>query len=721
MALAVVTASVIGLVASGSASAAYGIFGSQSEGLGYYEAGSGFKRVSRFELTTPMTMLRLRAYLDGLGSGSGSQVARGVIYADAQGEPGALRGTSEQVTIADGQPVGWVDFKFTTPVTLAAGNYWLGLHFGGSSNTIRFRNTHGAGASRVQTFDTYADGASNPFGITYPYADPHSIYAVGAVAGFPIRAAFYYPSFPETWTVGGKPAHFTPSLGLYSSTDPAVQKAHIQALAYAGMDAAISSWAGQGHYTDTRLKSLLAQTTSGGSLLKWAIYYETQNRTTAQIAADLAYIRDNLATSPAYLRVGGKFVVFVHNSSATDATCAAADRWKQANGQVGNAAYVDLKVFTGFRLCASQPNGWHQYAPTARQDYQSGYSFSISPGFWAATESTPRLTRDPVLFGGNVRAMIASRAPWQLVTTFNQWSEGTAVESATEWSSASGYGIYLDALNAAAMTTDAHDPVIAGAGDIASGGSGDEATARLLDSLNPDGVFTLGDNAYNEGTASQFTNYYDPTWGRHKGKTRPAPGNHDYRTSGASGYFGYFGAAAGEQGKGYYSYDLGAWHLIALNTNSACTTISCAAGSAQEQWLRADLAAHPTACTLAYFHHPLFSAGSVHGDTPAVRPLVQALYDGGADVMLAGHDHNYQRFAAMTPSGALDSARGIRSFVVGTGGVGHYSVGSRTGLQMTNTDTFGVLKLTLHPTSYDWQFVPEAGKSFTDSGSGSCH
>ena len=258
------------------------------------------------------------------------------------------------------------------------------------------------------------------------------------------------------------------------------------------------------------------------------------------------------------------------------------------------------------------------------------------------------------------------------------------------------------------------DPVFVGAGDIANcSREQDEATAKLLDSIAGT-VFTLGDNAYPDGTAAQFTNCYDPTWGRHKSRTKPAPGNHDYNTAGASGYYGYFGAAAGDPSKGYYSYNLGAWHIIALNSE-----ISQSAGSAQEQWLRADLAANPKTCTLAYWHKPRFSSGQ-HGNNSASQPLWQALYEARADVILNGHDHTYERFAPQNPNGQAD-ANGIREFVVGTGGAGLYPFPSiQPNSQVRNNTTYGVLKLTLHASSYDWQFIPIAGQNFTDSGSANC-
>jgi acid phosphatase type 7 len=258
--------------------------------------------------------------------------------------------------------------------------------------------------------------------------------------------------------------------------------------------------------------------------------------------------------------------------------------------------------------------------------------------------------------------------------------------------------------------------VLVGAGDIAScGWSPDSATAALLDAI-PGTVFTAGDNAYPNGTAGQFAECYQPTWGRHKDRTRPAPGNHDYRTDDGGPYYRYFGANAGPAGRGYYSYELAGWHIISLNSN-----VNMALGSAQERWLRADLAAHPARCTLAYWHHPRFSSGE-HGNSTKPEPLWQALYDAGADVVISGHDHTYERFAPQTPAGRPDPARGIRAFVVGTGGASFYDFPTRArNSEVRHNKTHGVIKFTLRPDGYDWEFVPAAGGTFTDSGTGTCH
>jgi Calcineurin-like phosphoesterase len=257
----------------------------------------------------------------------------------------------------------------------------------------------------------------------------------------------------------------------------------------------------------------------------------------------------------------------------------------------------------------------------------------------------------------------------------------------------------------------AGDPVIAAAGDIAGAPTDGEATAKLLDQIDPTRVLALGDEAYPDGSASDFATNYDPSWGRHKFRTSPTPGNHEYHTSGASGYFGYYGARAPAP---YYSYDVGSWHLISLNSE-----IASSAGSAQEGWLKSDLAAHPSSCVLAYWHQPRFSSGP-HGNQTAVSALWSDLYAAGADVVLNGHDHDYERFAPQDPSGRADAA-GIREFVVGTGGAERYAESSpQPNSELWNGDTFGVLKLTLHDGSYDWRFVPVAGSTFTDSGSATC-
>lgn len=271
--------------------------------------------------------------------------------------------------------------------------------------------------------------------------------------------------------------------------------------------------------------------------------------------------------------------------------------------------------------------------------------------------------------------------------------------------------------------------ILVGAGDVAytNWATGAEATAKLLDKVVADNlgkvvVFVAGDIAYNSGTDSEFKNYYDPTWGRHKALTKPVPGNHEYRTSGASGYYNYFGAIAGDRTKGYYAYDHGEWRIYALNTNDDdCRYVPCNASSEQVAWLVADMAANPRQCTAAIWHHPRWSAGE-HGDDSAMQPLWKAFYDAGGDLVINGHDHNYERFAPMDVNGnKVSESQGMREFVVGMGGRGLRSTGSaRAASEVRNSNTFGVMQFTLRPTSYEWKFLPVAGKTFTDTGTTNC-
>jgi hypothetical protein len=275
------------------------------------------------------------------------------------------------------------------------------------------------------------------------------------------------------------------------------------------------------------------------------------------------------------------------------------------------------------------------------------------------------------------------------------------------------------------------DPVLIGAGDIAyCGSSGDEATAALLDQYPSAGVFTLGDNAYENGTPSEFSDCYQPSWGRAKARTRPALGDHDYGVDAdASGYMTYFhdqlagfGAAAIDSSRGWYSYDVGTWHVVVLNTECELGRNPCTV-TGQTSWLASDLAAHPTSCTLAILAAPRFSSGSVHGSSTAVQPYWQVLYDNNVELVLSGDDHVYERFGPQTPSGVSDPQRGIRQFVVGTGGRSHYSFANQivANSEARDATTFGILKLVLHPTRYDWEFVPEAGRTFRDAGTQACH
>jgi hypothetical protein len=255
--------------------------------------------------------------------------------------------------------------------------------------------------------------------------------------------------------------------------------------------------------------------------------------------------------------------------------------------------------------------------------------------------------------------------------------------------------------------------VLLAVGDIGyCGANNDDLVGQLAASL-PGTIALLGDNAYDKGSVSDYANCFDPTWGPLRDRLRPVPGNHEFETRHAAGYFGYFGAAVGTPGEGWYSYDLGTWHLIALDSECGAIEGGCGKGSAELAWLWDDLAAHPAQCTLAYWHHPRYSSGR-HGNNAMTDKFWAALSHAGVDVVLEGHDHDYERIAPID---------GIRSFVVGTGGRSLYAWPGSPGphTEVRNNDTYGLLQLTLRPTDFSWRFVPAAGGSFTDSGTSACH
>ena len=335
----------------------------------------------------------------------------------------------------------------------------------------------------------------------------------------------------------------------------------------------------------------------------------------------------------------------------------------------------------------------------------------------------------PITF--NVTPFVLGNGTWTIVITQSQatqtlWSskEGTVPPSLKISYSGGTATPSATPSSTPILTT---DPVIAAAGDIACPtGSVTSATTcrqnQTSDLLsNATAVLALGDLQYNSGSYSDFLASYDPSWGRFKAKSYPVLGNHEYGSTNAAGYFQYWGSQAGAAGKGWYSYDLGAWHIIAINSNQ-CALSGCNAGSEQELWVKADLAAHPAACTLAYWHQPRWASGSTMSDNAYMSTLYTDLYDANADLVLAGHNHAYERFQPMNPAGNVDTGRGLEEIIVGTGGRDH-SGGTtlRSNSVLRNNNTFGVLNVTLHANSYDYKFQPEAGASFSDIGSRSCH
>jgi hypothetical protein len=285
-----------------------------------------------------------------------------------------------------------------------------------------------------------------------------------------------------------------------------------------------------------------------------------------------------------------------------------------------------------------------------------------------------------------------------------------------------------------ATATPDPDPLIAAAGDIACGTDTPRSapcrqmeTSELLIELRPAAVLALGDIQYEFGQYQDFLRFFDVSWGRLRPLLRPAPGNHEYTTRDANGYFDYFngqgrtGGVAGNRGEGWYSFEVGSWHLVSLNSNCAEIASGCGGNSPQLRWLRADLAASRAACTLAFWHHPRFSSGKSQNDR-TTQAFWDALYEANADVVLVGHDHGYERFAPQNPSGQPDAARGLRQFVVGTGGHSFQDFAATLpNSEARNNTTFGVIKMRLRPGRYEWAFEPIPGGTFTDSSSGACH
>jgi calcineurin-like phosphoesterase family protein len=660
----------------------------------------------------------------------------------------------------------------------------------------------------------------------------------------PTRGAFYYPWFPETWSppsgqTDNPWTKFTPSLcssptscANYDSSSQTIVDGHIAALDYGKFGLGIASWfgpqsqTGGSHNENTRIPLVLDQTQKKSRTLKWALYYECEGTangcpngpdpTSSQIQSDLSYVMNTAKYTDHlnYAYKDGKPVIFVY--AANDQGCTAPGNVIERWSQFFSDWYVVMKVLdnTDWRSCSPQPGSWHQYAPAKATDNQSAYSFAISPGYdkqgetqqcavgvpcstlgnanctTAGSTCRPYLRRDLHRFEQNVCTMNSKTTyAFHLVTSFNEWGEGHAVESAAEWTDGT-QGRYLNVL--ANPTCSAPSPVVAAVGDIScsaastgwNGGAGDSTHCHDQQTLNaalgmkPDLVLGLGDLQYEGGAITDYNSYYQPSWGQVKAVTLPVPGNHEYGTSGAGGYFDYFDnggkddlytaagdqnaptGQAGERGRGWYFYDLDSnsdgvadWRLIALNSstgnggginqdNDGCITVLCAVGSEQELWLRnVALAADRPNCVLAFWHHPRYGSSLRHRGSRNVSPLWMALNAAHADLVLNGHNHSYERFAKLrddisgwnngadnipgnadddqnADSGVIDSTFGMRQFTVGSGGKDHDGAftATRTGSEAINYSDFGILKLALNPSSYEWKFVKEDGTTILDQG-----
>lgn len=588
-------------------------------------------------------------------------------------------------------------------------------------HTIQIEVDRGGGNVALDSFAVLADAPAPAIGTPAPGPGSSGPPTPLPNAVPPIRAAFYYGWYPEGWAQQGVTASttFHPTAGAYDSSDPAILASQIRAMRYGGITAGLASWWGPDTRTDGRMPELLAA--ARGTGLSWAVNIgleETGDPDVGQIAAYLQYIKTHYASDPAYLRIGGRFVVFVTADAADD--CGMATRWTRANTL---HAYLVLPTLAGAAGCQSQPDDWYRSDPASGTGQVGQSSYTISPGFWHQG-AAQTLARDLDRWARSVAAMVASGARFQLVDSFNEWSDGTSVESADEWATASTFGSYLDVLHRnglAASADGSPDGVLVGAGNIASCRStNDDATAKLVASVAGT-VFTLGDASGDRGAPADYRSCYGPTWGAFLDRTRPAIGSGDYGTPGAAGYFGYFGSVAGDPPAGWYAYNLGSWRIYVLN--SSCTLIGgCGKGSPEEQWLLADLTANPHACVGAYWQKARFSSGRF-GDDRSFQAFWTDLYDHGAEFVINGHDRNYQRYAPQTPTGKADPAAGIREFVVGTGGNGHTPVQPDPvpNREAANDTAYGVLRLTLQPGGYEWQFLSTPKTAYTDSGSDSCH
>ncbi len=487
---------------------------------------------------------------------------------------------------------------------------------------------------------------------------------------------------PNTWfskyLPDPRPAEFNPSAELYSSNDYTNFRWQVGKMKEARLEVAIASWFGSQTREDTSFRniitSFMGRTDNPYPNLRWALYYEDEgfaDPSVSTLVTDLNYIKNSYASSPYFLKVNGKPVIFVY-AGANDTPGTMPSRWKDANLQSGNFFYIVLKVFSGYAIDPNQPDSWHQYAPAARSGTYAPYSAFVSPGFYLDDGvSAERLSRNPVEFENAVKAMVSSSVDWKLVETWNEWGEGTSVEpgdavkfnpqSGRDELDPAGYAfknLYIDILNRnlpplegglvitstptpTPPVTGGVDPIVVAAGDMVadlkvSPRSKHTEVSDLIIAQNADAVLAIGDVQYEYGQWANFMQYYEPTWGRFKNITFPAVGNHEYLDSIGStqlanpdcdvmiqndprsyacGYFDYYNGKgnltgrAGERGKGYYAFNIGNWRLYALNSNcSGAGRPGCNENSVQYQWFKNDLTANPKYCSMVFMHHPYLTS-----------------------------------------------------------------------------------------------------------------
>lgn len=532
----------------------------------------------------------------------------------------------------------------------------------------------------------------------------------------PLRVALYYPMQKEDWTAIG----LQPARGTYDSRDAAVIEAQIGEMKQAGIQAAAMYW------KDDSAKSFLAAILQASRQqdFYWGVLLDIEKQSdpsAAFIQQTLDDVYHSFATHPHIWRLERRFALIVDVDEVDDG-CGMISRWVEANRE--QRFYLIMQVFNNYDRCSKQPDLWVDLYPQTPIEPAPSESTTLQVEAWDGNQLS-ELERSLMDWGRQVQVAGAPRG-LQIVRAYNDWVNGKHIEAAAIWGETGGY--YLEVLRRngqgyAALAEELlfkNEAILVGAGDIAiCGEEGSQYTAALLDQI-PGTVFTAGDNSNEAGTAANYQMCFNPSWGRHKERIYPAAGNHDLLISQGAPYYAYFGERAGEPGKGYYSFDLGEWHIIVLN--SVCEYAGgCGEDSPQMEWLKEDLAEHPNLCTLAIWHYPLFTSGT-RGGNEVVRPFWKALYEAGADVIINGHDHHYERFAPLNPNGQPDAERGIRQFIVGTGGAGLRGIGEVAAhSEKRILYTYGVLKLSLKGNGYYWEFVPVAGMGASDSGSGVCH
>lgn len=511
-----------------------------------------------------------------------------------------------------------------------------------------------------------------------------------------------------------------PERGAYDSSTAAVLQAQIADMQAMGVQAGLINWTGEAQ--DDAITAVLAA--SADEDFYWALQVDLErdgDPSAGQITQTLNHLREQFGAAANYLYLDHRPVIFVSVDEEDDG-CGMLARWREGSR---NSAYLVMQTFPEYQTCSVPPDQWIDLTPDTPSEPALSDTLTIFSRPWSNGDFESKRAALETWQAGTLQ-MASNQPQLTLVLSYNDWEAGTNIEPGEEWGAAAAFyretlldplADHTDLLQQALEDSDA---VLVGAGDVASCGSdGAAATAQLLADL-PGTIFMAGDGAYDNGSQADYTNCFAPTWGQYLDRMVASPGERDTLTAKGAAYFDYFGESAGDADKGYYSFDLGAWHVVVLN--SLCSYAGgCGVNSPQIQWLKQDLAQHPSECTAAIWHYPLVSSGQ-HGGSEIVRPFWDVLYAAGAEVVVNAHDQNYERFAPMNPQATPDAENGIREFVVGTGGSGLTGLrDSAPNSEWTIFYTYGVLKLTLKPGEYTWEFIPQAGMGASDSGSGVCH